>query len=198
MIQNDALPIIDIVKIAQFEITQSNESKDDKKEINEFVTSHLLQTFGKHKEKAQVEELQLRDSNSKFYCKMLFVLENGIQFKLGGRIDGSTKDSDELVEIKNRKTHLFIPPPQYDIIQLHCYMWLHDRKCATLMQYAPKNYSHKTIVPWDADLWNTIVADLKKFAKLCCNVIQNPVQQQILLTCLNPVQKQKWYETNMK
>ena len=118
----------------------------------------LKQTsFGKQKEESLIASQVLGlvlDNNTHFYQKLLGT--KPFTWGVCGRIDGFR--DGELIEIKNRKSHIYNPLPQYDIIQLQCYMQILDLPRATLIQsLATENntyQTHETVVLRDDAYWN--------------------------------------------
>ena len=121
----------------------------------------LKQTsFGKQKEESLIASQVLglvSDNNTHFYQKLLGT--KPFTWGVCGRIDGFR--DGELIEIKNRKSHIYNPLPQYDIIQLQCYMQLLDVPQATLIQsLATENntyQTHETVVLRDDAYWNNFL-----------------------------------------
>lgn len=163
-------------------------------------------SFGKQKEDSLIASQTLglvSDNNTHFYQKLLGT--KPFTWGVCGRIDGFR--DGELIEIKNRKSHIYNPLPQYDVIQLQCYMQILDLTKATLIQsLATENntyQTHETVVLRDNTYWNdfllpelTIVAHaMSKFINdtlLQDKFLQTPDNKKsyVLTTLLNQVRKE--------
>lgn len=75
------------------------------------------------------------------------------EYTIVGYIDGM--EDDKIVETKNRKR--FWPSvPEYDIIQLRCYMKMKGEVDGMLLEQFPSGQTRVTPVEWDDDEWNKI------------------------------------------
>ena len=87
------------------------------------------------------------------------------RYNLCGRIDGQI-NNDTIIETKTRR-RIWKSPPEYDIIQLRCYMKLLNKPLGILNEQFPDNTSRSTRVVWDPKKWNElhneIVSALDKF-----------------------------------
>lgn len=120
------------------------------------ITSQKMYHYGHQQEQKIVTApaSNISDSNDKFYKKQI----DG-DFFVGGRIDGFR--DGKLIEIKNRKTKIYEKLPDYDIIQVQCYMFLLDLNECYVEQYLTdddgETYKHETCVKRDRKLWTDFV-----------------------------------------
>lgn len=136
----------------------------DFKTVKKQIITKKQTSFGKEKETDIVASKRLGiilDNNNKFYKKMF-----GDGWGIGGRIDG-IRDG-ELIEIKNRKSQLYDPLPNYDVLQLQCYMQLLDVQRATMIQCLSQSdgqvHTKETVVQRDDATWkNTVLPELQVF-----------------------------------
>lgn len=69
-------------------------------------------------------------TNDKKYYVKTFQGEEGIQFKVGGRVDGRLTEGG-IVEVKNRMNRFMDPIPNYETIQCQLYMKIHPSNPTT-------------------------------------------------------------------
>jgi len=88
-------------------------------------------------------------------------------FNICGKIDGI--ENNELIEIKNRRNHLFTTIPIYEQIQTEIYFRLTNLNKGKLIQ----NYNDTQsifVININQELWDTILNELFTVAEL---IIQN-------------------------
>jgi hypothetical protein len=73
---------------------------------------------------------------------------------IAGRTDGLQGD-DTVVETKTRR-RFWKSPPEYDIIQLRCYMKLSNRKVGILNECFPDGSNRVTKIEWSDSVWSEI------------------------------------------
>jgi hypothetical protein len=76
------------------------------------------------------------------------------RYNLCGRIDGQI-NNDTIIETKTRR-RIWKSPPEYDIIQLRCYMKLLNKPLGILNEQFPDNTSRSTRINWDQRIWESI------------------------------------------
>jgi len=137
--------------------TDHEQQWSDFKQTKQLIIKEKQTTFGKVKEYKLLESNILglvTNNNSQLYKKQLGVLP--FPWGIGGKIDGFR--DGELIEIKNRKSHLYDPLPQYDVIQVQCYMQILDVNRATLIQCLATDQdayqTRETVIHRDEDYWN--------------------------------------------
>jgi hypothetical protein len=79
---------------------------------------------------------------------------------IAGRTDGLQGD-DTVVETKTRR-RFWKSPPEYDIIQLRCYMKLVNRKVGILNECFPDGTNRVTKIEWSDSVWSEIQNKLTK------------------------------------
>lgn len=81
---------------------------------------------------------------------------------LAGRVDGLTTYKGEVAVLENKKRMKSnrYPTPEYDIIQLRCYMKLTSSKYGILNESYPDGTSRQTHIEWDNAIWSTIVSSI--------------------------------------
>lgn len=72
---------------------------------------------------------------------------------LVGYIDGT--HDQKVIETKNRK-HVWGSPPEYDLIQLKCYMKMKGNVDGVLLERFPNGKSRETNLVWDDAIWEEI------------------------------------------
>jgi hypothetical protein len=73
---------------------------------------------------------------------------------IAGRTDGLQGD-DTVIETKTRR-RFWKSPPEYDLIQLRCYMKLANRKIGLLNECFPDGTSRLTKIEWSDSIWSEI------------------------------------------
>jgi hypothetical protein len=77
---------------------------------------------------------------------------------IAGRTDG-LQGEDTVVETKTRR-RFWKSPPEYDIIQLRCYMKLTNRKLGVLNECFPDGTNRLTKIEWSDSVWSEIERQL--------------------------------------
>lgn len=102
------------------------------------------------------------DKDRQPFYKKAVTTQSGAVVSLGGRPD-CIKD-DVVYEIKNRIRPSAVckryPPPEYDVIQLRCYMFLMGKKDGILVEEFTDGLDRKTQYTWDDQCWDDIVAGI--------------------------------------
>ena len=121
------------------------------------VISKKLTCYGKEKEDSLIDSGivgVITDNNDQFY--KICLGEHPIKWGIGGKIDGFR--DGVLVEIKNRKSKLYIPLPIYDIVQVQSYMQILNVQNAILIQCLITQYGthelKETNLKRDDLFWN--------------------------------------------
>ena len=94
------------------------------------------------------------------------LISNDTEFFVGGKIDGMITSNDGviLVEVKNRQNHFFSEIPDYERIQIECYMRLIRAKhCVFIQRFEGVN--QVDLYYPDNDLWQEIKTN-------CSSIVQ--------------------------
>lgn len=167
------------------ELSNTEHAWNDFKETKKELISQKQTQFGKQKEDTLISSHALgaiSENNSKYYKKL--ISSQPFEWGIGGKIDG-LRDG-ELIEIKNRKSHIYDPLPVYDVIQLQCYIQILDLSKATLIQsLATENntfVTKETVLQRDNTYWNeTIIPKLTEFVHAFYVFVNDPLQQDRFL-----------------
>jgi hypothetical protein len=81
-----------------------------------------------------------------------------LHYIIVGYIDGTS--GDRIVETKNRK-HFWGSPPEYDLIQLRCYMKMKGNTDGVLLERFPNGNTRETELVWDDSEWDTLDTALR-------------------------------------
>lgn len=87
---------------------------------------------------------------------------NGYIIRIGGRLDGITRQSNGetvIVESKNRSRPLKNNLTTYDVVQMHIYMWLYDIKTCILNENY-KDHHKETTIKFNENTFNSIKQSL--------------------------------------
>ena len=85
----------------------------------------------------------------------------GSNVVIAGRTDG-LQGEDTVIETKTRR-RFWKSPPEYDIIQLRCYMKLVNRKFGILNECFPDGTTRATKIEWSDSVWSEIENKLTNF-----------------------------------
>jgi hypothetical protein len=94
--------------------------------------------------------VQIHSRNAKCYVYCI----PGSSIVIAGRTDG-LQGEDTVIETKTRR-RFWKSPPEYDLIQLRCYMKLTNRKVGMLNECFPDGSNRVTKVEWSDSLWSEI------------------------------------------
>uniref|UniRef100_A0A6C0I634 Uncharacterized protein n=1 Tax=viral metagenome TaxID=1070528 RepID=A0A6C0I634_9ZZZZ len=84
-----------------------------------------------------------------------------LHYIIVGYIDGTS--GDRIVETKNRK-HFWGSPPEYDLIQLRCYMKMKGNVDGVLLERFPTGITRETLLHWDDSEWDILDSALRNLA----------------------------------
>lgn len=136
------------------------------------IRQELVTTYGVHQEAKVVQALKVEGNNQEFYRK-----DFG-SFVLGGRVDGFV--DGKLVEIKNRTNRLFGCVPEYERVQVECYMRLLGIDgCALIERLDEEQQSHH--LQRNDALWSAIVKGLTAFTQFLRELDAKPVKERTTL-----------------
>jgi hypothetical protein len=91
-------------------------------------------------------------------CYVYYVPSSNIV--IAGRTDG-LQGEDTVIETKTRR-RFWKSPPEYDLIQLRCYMKLVNRKVGMLNECFPDGSNRVTKIEWSDSVWSEIENKLIK------------------------------------
>lgn len=158
-------------------------------EIKKHLVSKLQCSYGTHTEPialqktAEENRVTINKCNDQSYKVALRTTPKVI---LIGRIDGMA--DNKLVEVKSRRYKFIVPVPEYDLVQMHCYMLLVNQPTCTLIEQC-KGERKETQITWDNDLWTRVTRALEKFAMRYLEFMSNPQAQEQLAEM--PTEKSK-------
>ena len=98
--------------------------------------------------------VQIHSRNAQCYIYSI----PGSNVVIAGRTDGLQGD-DTVVETKTRR-RFWKSPPEYDLIQLRCYMKLTNRKVGILNECFPDGSNRVTKIEWSDSVWSDIEGKL--------------------------------------
>ena len=96
----------------------------------------------------------------------------GLHYTIVGYIDGT--HGDKVIETKNRK-HFWGSPPEYDLIQLRCYMKMRGNLDGVLLERFPNEKTRETHLPWDDSEWSEIDTKLIELSTEIENMTEDDV-----------------------
>lgn len=165
-------------------------------ELLKHIQSKLSQSYGNQREPQSIKNLaRVKNNNDKFYCSVMgeFKLPWGEvhKYSVGGRIDGLL--DNRLIEVKNRKTRFLVPLPVYDLVQVHCYMYLLKKSECDFVENLGDGQEKKTLVLFDEVLWQEVKTELKRFTVIFATLLFKQTWQDRLLQCSTAEQQQAVY-----
>lgn len=130
-------------------------------------------THGILQEKECLDEMQAKlgcviHSQQKKYKRTL-TTQAGNRFVLFGKIDGMQTNNDGsqfLVETKKRKTRLFHCVPDYELVQVHAYMFL-TRMDRAILNENFQGTSLQHVIEFDTMLWQNVQEKLCECVDHC-------------------------------
>ena len=139
-------------------------NQKDMKNVKEYVGGFINKQRGIKNEDnirktyEKINKSKVTNNNDCLYKKLIFNI-NDISFYICGKIDGI--ENNELIEIKNRRNHLFTFIPEYEKIQTEIYLRLTNLKKGKLIQNYNETQSSFDLAI-DNKLWDMIISELKK------------------------------------
>ena len=94
------------------------------------------------------------------------IIKNNKEFFIGGKIDGMITNNNKVsvVEVKNRQNHFFTEIPEYERIQIECYMrLLNAHECIFIQHFEQEN--QVDIYFKDDVLWDKILNDCSEIVE---------------------------------
>jgi uracil-DNA glycosylase len=174
------------VQTIEKELSQHEQVWHDLKTTKKTLISHVQTEFGKKREDEQIENATLGSithNNNKFYKMALG--SDPVKWGIGGRIDGLR--NGKLIEIKNRKSRIFNPLPEYDYIQVQAYMQILNLSSATVIQCLTMDFDEierkELTVKRNDKYWNEFVLqELSLFVRVLHDLAHNPKLQDKFFT----------------
>ena len=111
------------------EVPSEGLTKEDAKIVENEIRRQLFTSYGVAKEQSVIDILK-REMGYKIAPQEdatfahTYETPSGIAWKLVGKIDAYTEDGHTVIEVKNRVRRLFMKPPEYERIQIECYLQL--------------------------------------------------------------------------
>lgn len=96
--------------------------------------------------------------NSQFYRRNIGTPEDPCY--IGGRVDGIV-EGDRVIETKGRRNRFFSSVPEYEKVQMQCYMFLTRLPICDWVQRFNREVRSKTI-HFDGDYWTALRADIRE------------------------------------
>lgn len=134
-------------------------SAPDMKAVQSHIRSAVYTSLGTNCENDVYERLSMLlgekvSIDDKLHKKKMGTLSNGVDWYLCGRVD-AMKEDGTIVEIKNRVKRLFMKVPEYERVQILCYMHLTGAARGLLVEaFRGEHCVHA--VSSDAVLWEAI------------------------------------------
>lgn len=139
-------------------------SAQEAKAAKDFIRSSIFTSLGCNRETPVFDRLegllgQPVDRDAALHKAKMGTLKNGIPWFVCGRIDGLAQDGS-VVEIKNRVRKLFNKVPDYELVQIMCYMNLLKSPKGFLVESFEGDASvHE--VAYDEEAWKDIVGRME-------------------------------------
>ncbi len=104
-------------------------------------------------------------------------------FKISGIIDGIDRDSNQIVEIKTRKT-LDLDKDSIshkEKVQALCYMKMYACKTCLFVESGPDGIQKTTVVDWDEKEFNIVIDKLTKFTEYAKSLTRKEFENMVVL-----------------
>lgn len=122
--------------------------------------------------------------NTQYYQKTLPLGRADIKVIVAGMLDGRFDDDGGIVEAKERRSRLFGFVVPYEMLQLHCYMFLTGTTKATLVERLDEQ-SERYEVAFSDEFWSDSLDKFKRFLEDCIPLPPAPKSPS------KPVRRQK-------
>jgi len=102
------------------------------------------------------------------------------KWSLEGYIDGKI-DDDDIIEIKHRKSTIYKNIPTYDKLQMHGYMYLHNKQHMYMLQCIQKKhilYQERIRIDFDDKLWSTLVNSVNNAVEFIISLATNTLAKE--------------------
>jgi hypothetical protein len=141
-------------------------SDEIKQEIKKQIYTKRGIKYEDHAIEDYQNDIDLHIQTPKEFIKRFFI-KNDVSFLIGGRIDGMVIDNQGdtiVIEVKNRQQKVFEVIPDYEKIQLECYLrMMRSDKCIFIERYDHQNHIKEYFQ--DDLLWNEILLSLSVIAR---------------------------------
>lgn len=111
--------------------------------------------------------------NEQYYQKTLPLDRTDIEVVVAGMLDGRFDDDGGIVEAKERRSRLFGYVVPYEMLQLHCYMFLTGTTKATLVERLDEQ-SERYEIAFSDDFWRHSLDKFERFLEDCIPLPQAP------------------------
>ena len=139
-----------------------------KRTIAESIEHEAQKMRGVKREKSSIDRLEVETGravgkrNTQFFRRKLPIDRDDVLVELVGMVDGRFEDTNEIIEIKERRKRLFGRVVDYEKVQLHCYMFLTQTDQATLVERYD-NQKAQYCVDRDESFWEDCVVRFNSF-----------------------------------
>lgn len=136
--------------------------------IAESIGHEVQKLRGVQRENASIDRLEVETGravgkrNTQVFRRLLPLDRDDVLIELVGMVDGRFKDTDGIVEIKERRNRLFGRVVNYERVQMHCYMFLTETDTATLIERYD-DQSAQYSVGKDEQFWDDCMARFNAF-----------------------------------
>lgn len=166
-------------------------SASDTKVVDSAIRKTMFTTFGTRNEIDIFEAVRGRlkfdiERDESFKHVVLGDID-GIEWGIGGRIDGISTDGNTVVEIKQRINRLFGVAPPYEYVQIQCYLHMIETATQAVLveSYCPPQGSRiMNVIPIDVDpdMWDDdIRPKLKAFLQYLIVIVGDEGMQDTYL-----------------
>tara|TARA_B110000046_G_scaffold158305_1_gene170198 strand:- start:307 stop:1248 length:942 start_codon:yes stop_codon:yes gene_type:complete len=100
--------------------------------------------------------------NSQCFQKSLPIRRDDVNVVVVGMLDGRFADDDGIVEVKERRSRLFGRVVSYELVQLHCYMFLTGAEMATLVERFDDQHARHAVA-FDSEFWAACLCKFSGF-----------------------------------
>ena len=156
-----------VTSIAHVETTTHMIAKLDvlPEELRDTIGREAQKMRGTFRENASIDKIEQETGrsvsrrNTQYFQKVLPIYRTDLRIKIVGMLDGRFDDDGGIVETKERRSRLFGCVVPYELLQLHCYMFLTETNKATLVERFD-DQSERYEVIFDDTFWKDA---LKRF-----------------------------------
>ena len=159
-------------------------------ELKSLITGCATRAYGTNSENEFIPEFNaLLPPELQIHSTQLAIFkqcaDNGeVPWAITGRIDGFQNGS--IVEIKHRKSKLLAPIPDYELMQLHAYMFATDVHRSTLIQCARKldrSFNIIETIHFIPEFWDRTFQSLRRLIIFIEKLVASDVAWQSFAAC---------------
>lgn len=195
-VATEATAVTDATSMLTADIDALGLSSQEAVLVKDEIRKELFTTYGTTKEDSVIEllrrEMEMDVREDTRLHSAIFTTPGGTTWKLVGRIDGCTADGSTLIEVKNRMRRLFMILPEYERIQVECYLRMIESAKNAMVVESFRVHDEQTttlnIIPVSRsdDLWSDCLARAHVLVDYLTALIADESMQDLYIASSRP------------